>query len=152
METKTCGSCNKIKSITEFYKRSDYDGYASNCKECRKEKSTIWKMLNPLKNLEYVRKYNKTHPEVKSKQKDKRRSDRLIVLEHYGGCCACCGESRFEFLAIDHIEGNGNKHRKETTSHMARWIVKNNFPNGFRILCHNCNQALGVYGYCPHSK
>jgi len=24
------------------------------------------------------------------------------------------------------------------------------YPTGFRVLCHNCNQAIGLYGYCPH--
>jgi hypothetical protein len=22
---------------------------------------------------------------------------------------------------------------------------------GYRVLCQNCNAALGLYGYCPHS-
>ena len=30
------------------------------------------------------------------------------------------------------------------------WIKKNNFPKGFQILCHNCNQTKGYYGKCPH--
>ena len=21
---------------------------------------------------------------------------------------------------------------------------------GYRVLCHNCNTSLGLYGYCPH--
>ena len=32
------------------------------------------------------------------------------------------------------------------------WIIKNNFPEGFKILCHNCNNAKGFYGKCPHQK
>ena len=30
--------------------------------------------------------------------------------------------------------------------------IKNNFPKGFQILCHNCNIAKGHYGKCPHEK
>ncbi len=30
------------------------------------------------------------------------------------------------------------------------WLYRNNWPDGFRILYHNCNQSLGSYGYCPH--
>lgn len=79
------------------------------------------------------------------------KQQRLDCIEHYGGECACCGERSYEFLAIDHIEGDGGKHRREMKiSKMARWIVKNDFPEGFRILCHNCNASLGFYGYCPH--
>jgi hypothetical protein len=29
-------------------------------------------------------------------------------------------------------------------------LIKNNFPDGFQVLCHNCNMSIGLYGYCPH--
>ena len=34
------------------------------------------------------------------------------------------------------------------------WIVKNNFPKGFQILCHNCNLAKGYSknNKCPHER
>ena len=37
-------------------------------------------------------------------------------------------------------------------STLHKWIKDNNFPDGFQILCHNCNQAKGYYGICPHEK
>lgn len=77
------------------------------------------------------------------------------VMDKYGGVCACCGESRIEFLAIDHINGGGGKHRRETGgggSNFYRWLRNNNFPEGFRVLCHNCNQAIGHFGHCPHER
>lgn len=66
--------------------------------------------------------------------------------------CTCCGESRIEFLCMDHIHGDGNKHRKETpeANRLAYWLKRNGFPEGFRVLCHNCNHSLGNFGYCPH--
>jgi hypothetical protein len=54
-------------------------------------------------------------------------------------------------LAIDHIKGGGSKHRKEVR-HLYSWLRREGFPSGFRILCHNCNLARGVYGYCPHER
>lgn len=86
--------------------------------------------------------------------RDYQRAARLKVIEHYGGICACCGESNHCFLAIDHIKGNGNKHRKQIgTNNIAIWIIKNNFPEDmFQILCHNCNMAKQFYGKCPHKK
>jgi hypothetical protein len=70
--------------------------------------------------------------------------------------CACCKESHFEFLSLDHINGGGNKHRRELGSNsvydLYRYLIKNNFPPGFQILCHNCNLAKGFYGYCPHKS
>lgn len=79
---------------------------------------------------------------------------RAAILDHYGRACACCGEAHTEFLALDHINGGGNEHRATTGtrggSAFYRWIAKNGFPDGYRILCHNCNMARGLYGYCPH--
>jgi len=37
-------------------------------------------------------------------------------------------------------------------SNFYRWLKQNNFPEGFRVLCINCNFSLGIYGYCPHEK
>ena len=35
---------------------------------------------------------------------------------------------------------------------LSVWMIKNNFPKGFQVLCHNCNLAKGFYGKCPHEK
>ena len=32
------------------------------------------------------------------------------------------------------------------------WLKKNNFPDGFRVLCMNCNWAKSAFGICPHKK
>ena len=83
---------------------------------------------------------------------------KLMVLSHYSKdipTCECCGEKNIEFLTVDHINGGGNQHRKEVAKRgkeMYRWIVDNNFPEMFRVLCLNCNFSLGHYGYCPHSQ
>lgn len=61
---------------------------------------------NPKEAKEKQRKYNKKYCAKK----------RSIILNHYGGVppkCACCGENHVEFLSVDHINGGGNKHRKE---------------------------------------
>lgn len=104
---------------------------------------------------EYGAKWRKM-PHTKSLQDQERARLRQEVLEHYGGKCACCGESENEFLAIDHINGGGNKQRKELKRAAGiafyRWLRMNEYPDGYRVLCHNCNCARGYYGYCPHEK
>jgi hypothetical protein len=85
------------------------------------------------------------------------KKNRLIVrrrvLDHYGGICACCGESAYEFLAFDHINGGGVQHRKQIKSKdLYIWLYSNNYPTGFQVLCHNCNNAKGFYGRCPHQS
>jgi hypothetical protein len=79
------------------------------------------------------------------------------VFAHYGKQCACCGIAIFEFLSLDHIDGGGCKHRKSLGgdgrgSRFYRWIVKNNYPEGYQTLCYNCNCARGFFGYCPHKE
>jgi hypothetical protein len=99
-----------------------------------------------------------TDPEVLRamwRRKEIRR--RLLVLRVYSDgepACSCCGETRLEFLAIDHIDGGGNLHRKKVGGggHFYQHLVNEGFPPGYRVLCHNCNLSLGYYGYCPHQE
>jgi hypothetical protein len=77
---------------------------------------------------------------------------RRRVLDKYGGRCKCCGESTYEFLAFDHINGGGVQHRKTIGKDLYIWLHKNKYPEGFQVLCHNCNNAKGFYGQCPHIK
>lgn len=80
---------------------------------------------------------------------------RRTILSAYGGKCSCCGEEREEFLALDHVNGGGSKQRKNgfsTSGSIYRYAIRMGFPPTFRLLCHNCNSALGWYGYCPHEK
>ena len=70
------------------------------------------------------------------------------VIEHYGGTCACCGEDWIGFLCLDHIDGGGTQHRaeilKETgNKSLHHWLKRHNFPEGFQVLCANCNMAKG---------
>lgn len=82
----------------------------------------------------------------------------MKVIEHYGGSppsCECCDEMEYFFLSIDHIQGRKNYPRpggRQYGKALYRWIVKNNFPDGFRILCYNCNCAMGFFGFCPHRE
>lgn len=81
---------------------------------------------------------------------------RIEVLEHYSGSpprcqCSGCDVTELKFLAMDHIDGGGAAHRRETKhASIYLWLKRNNFPVGFQVLCHNCNNAKGFYGRCPH--
>lgn len=81
--------------------------------------------------------------------KDKARAEALAA---YGNRCACCGETHPVFLAIDHVDGNGSAHRKEV-GHAASfwaWLRREGYPEGFQVLCFNCNWAKWRGG-CPHA-
>lgn len=94
---------------------------------------------------------NRENLRIKGRKRIKELRESIIA--YYGGKCVCCGETQFEFLAIDHVNGGGSQHRKNIKeSSVCYWIKKNNYPEGFQILCHNCNMAKGFYGHCPHEQ
>ena len=111
-------------------------------------------------------------PITLARRKTIRDEMRLEVLQYYSKrlsksnipCCRCCGEnSNIGFLAVDHIAGKKEMDSEPELVELGyssskkievlwSWIIKNNFPKGFQILCHNCNLAKGFYGKCPHQK
>jgi len=117
------------------------------------------------KRKEHNQKY-KNRPGEKARVKIYRDTMRVKVLQYYSkhlsksniSCCNCCGENSYiEFLAVDHIAGRHQMDSepelvklgyssKMQSSVLLKWIIDNNFPKGFQILCHNCNLAKG------HSK
>jgi len=132
-----CLNCQKI--FHESYCQKGRQKYCSIV--CRNK---TWRRINANNMTEIKRTYHKTYSQRL----------RIRVLNHYGGLppkCACCGESQIEFLCIDHIHGGGIKYRREAKGgHFYQWLKNNNFPEGYQVLCHNCNMAKGFYGYCPH--
>lgn len=99
-------------------------------------------------------KQQKAHHALISRLRNRRL--KIAAIQHYGNQCACCGEQTLEFLAIDHLNSGGNKHRQKIGCvggvSFYRWLKNHNWPSGFRVLCHNCNMAIGMYGFCPHSR
>jgi len=77
-------------------------------------------------------------------------------IKHYSKgkmTCSCCNESNVGFLAIDHIENNGSQHkRKIKKSKIFKWLSDNKFPQGYKVLCFNCNSGrnLTENKICPH--
>lgn len=88
-------------------------------------------------------------------QSDELPENRRKVLAHYSKGsfrCECCLEANLSFLSIDHIDRTGASHRKKIkTTQFYSWLIKNNYPVGFRVLCRNCNQGREFRkGKCPH--
>lgn len=83
----------------------------------------------------------------------KRNRDQLI--EAYGGKCACpkCPETNTAFLTLEHVNGDGRKHRAERGSHTYADLRRRGYPkDGYTLLCWNCN-AMTRYGRtCPHEE
>jgi hypothetical protein len=140
-KSKFCKGCHVEKSADEFsviHRRDGAQWLSYRCRPCT---------------VHYERLRTKT-PSYRARHKRYRRNSRQRALTHYsngGSNCACCGESRYEFLALDHIHGKGQQQRNSTgTKNLDRWARINGWPAIFRVLCHNCNLARGFYGHCPH--
>lgn len=102
------------------------------------------------------RSHAKTRQRINEQKRAKYRLDREKVIAHYGGRCACCAEAQFEFLAVDHVVDRYTDRKNRVGGDregqpLILWIIKHNFPEGFQILCHNCNTAKSFYGVCPHT-
>lgn len=84
----------------------------------------------------------------------RRAKARQAVMDHYGAVCVCCGETIEKFLTIDHVNDDGAqeaRHRKNSS--LAEDVVKQGFPETYRILCLNCNRGRWLNGgVCPHEE
>jgi len=82
----------------------------------------------------------------KSKSGINARKRRIKCINHYGGKCISCGENNWAFLEFDHINDDGNKHRKIIKGKsIVSWLIHNNFPDMIQLLCCNCNKTKGLY-------
>lgn len=129
-------------------------GRQTMCKSCAKEA-----------HKEYCKQYNLTYDYKPTKQQQqqwyyKRKQSgkdaeykksyaekyKTLVLNHYcnnNPQCICCGQKQREFLTVDHIHGNGAEHRKQIHGNIYVWLVKHNYPEGYQIMCINCNVCKG---------
>ena len=160
----------KIKAVNAAWQARHVD--------YRKKYTREWQKKNP----NYTREYMKARregligpfvpedgPEWQQKNREdflndkrestnrRRRELSLEALQHYSESdtpkCYCCGETIPMLLSLDHINGGGNKHRKEVGSHAYVWAKKNGWPPIFRVACHSCNMGAHLNGgTCPHQS
>lgn len=65
------------------------------------------------------------------------------VLTDGEGTCRWCGQGDIDVLCVDHIDNSGAEHRRRTKwatgAGMYLWLIRNGYPEGYQILCFNCN-------------
>ena len=147
---KVCRKCGCILTDRNWNKF-----YSNICINCKKIQRKLWEEKNPnyghewnIKNRDRVKATHKVwrsnHPNyLNMKNRQYRKRDRLIILKHYSPDLVCqrCGFSDIRALSIDHINGGGGKHMRDNRiegSGFYRWIIRNNFPKEFQVLCMNC--------------
>jgi hypothetical protein len=170
--TKRCKTCGQVKPVTDFYRGDGYpDGYRTRCKACFLEEGRKRRLENYDKTLERERQWREDNREVireRSRQWARDNMDQQVeyqrqytaelktqVLAHYGKVCKCCGCDDFDYLTVDHIDGNGGEHRVELFGNNKAagrvfylWLIRNGFPDGYQTLCKSCNYSKGKTPQC----
>ncbi len=136
-----CADCGvRLSKKNAVHRRPPRRGLLSYCRTCSNARADAARKRDPEAHRERSRRY--------------RLKLKTQVIQAYGGKCACCGETEPMFLAIDHVNGGGTKHRKTagltSPTQLRNLIIKEGFPKTYRLLCHNCNSAMGWFGRCPH--
>ena len=165
---RTCTACKETKPIAEFVPRC-VSGFAklsaekkadplwavhTRCKSCYNKYHVKWRSTR----MEEYRIAAKAryHERIKAmgpeelvafrKECVETKKVRYYELKEkvysaYGHVCACCGEIQSEFLTLDHVNNDGNAHRKQIGSqgeNFLKWIIANDYPGAIQVLCWNC--------------
>jgi|SRR5688572_27083185 len=139
------------------YGRKAHQKAKENPKPCATEGCE--KNAAPRRKLCYTcrsREWRKKNPSYgKSYGAKRAREIKAEAVAAYGGECRCCGETELAFLSLDHVNGDGKKHRQEIFGQkggsMWAWAKRNEYPSSLRLLCFNCNFAEH-WGGCPHRQ
>ena len=173
---RKCKKCGTEKPPEQFGTTGSDGQYRLNvCKTCVANRLKAWAKKNAKKRDAYRQRYYADNRvkimarvrEWEAANPERRRANArefYYRLQHeciaaYGGYqCACCGETEPMFLSIDHVNDDGAEHRKLLGGNSAgvklyQWLKAKGYPEGFQVLCLNCN--FGRYrngGVCPHKQ
>jgi len=162
---KTCYRCKRELLEDQFGKnKSKPGGLADECKICKSELCKEYQSRNKdeikikkhkyyLENKEqisektsqYAKDHREWHNAKGAKAKNKLKSEVFAVYSCGDPKCKSCNETDIGVLTIDHITGNGSDHRREIFGNSKRcgypfyqWLKRNSYPEGFQVLCYNC--------------
>jgi hypothetical protein len=94
---------------------------------------------------------------IKLKKHYDRIKEKIIAFYIYSNGnmqCLLCGNSEFICLGLDHI-GGGTQHRKliaKANYNIYNLLRQQNFPDGYRLLCQNCNFTTYLDGLIIRHK
>ena len=115
-------------------------------KQNKETRQSLWVAKNRKRYNEYQRQWRKKNPEkvreIKKKCKG-RDPERHRELE---------SKYRKQRRLTALIKYSCNPPKCEYGTGIYQWLKNNSYPKGFRVLCYNCNNSYGHYGYCPHKN
>ncbi len=145
-----------------------YEQLGGNTKEYRAYANRMYRLAHPELRKKWIAKKavryqvdEKFRQSLRDAHRKHIQKTKLLVFTHYSESppkCACCGIRGLDFLTLDHINNDGAKQRLQTLGaknmggmHTYSWLKKRGFPQGFQVLCWNCNAAKHINkGTCPH--
>lgn len=161
---RRCGGCKNVLGL-EAFSPSILRRRSGPCKSCAAKKSATWRARFPERMKEQSRasyeRYKRDRPGYWSanglKNAHRLRESAFALL---GDRCRCCGKmdricERGHFCQIDHINNNGNQHRKRLKGYVSRLYreILSNGTDGFQLLCPDCNWLKKINrGICPHEE
>lgn len=139
---------HKALGLCIFCKNKAAEGYTS-CLSCLERHRKNQRSENKVKKLARNNTYRGSHKaSLQQSRKLENLYTKIEVLTHYGNgklSCVKCGFDDIRVLSIDHINGDGAKHRRLILgasrtggSQLYHWLKKNNYPQGYQTLCMNC--------------
>jgi hypothetical protein len=118
------------------------------CIKCEAKRRKTWRKNNPEIIKLAKRRSRMSLPVAERERKRARDTGKLLkqtVISHYSDGkneCHLCKFNDIRALTIDHICGGGRKHLKSLGIlggwGFYKWLIKNNYPEGFQVLCMNC--------------
>ena len=139
-------------------------------REYGRKHARTWRPKNRDKIRMYWQKYYYTNQDkVVARKKIQRREreathqvrirkyhrEKIEILKKYSGqipCCNCCGETKYEFLTLDHIIPKKNAKEITGTNLYSKLRKIKAQRNIYQVLCYNCNMGKRVNEFCPHKK
>lgn len=125
------------------------------CDECKKkqrDRMQARRLADPIGTRAVEAKWRLDNPQAfrdsEKRSRDKLRND---ILTAYGSCCVCCGQDYSAYLEIDHINNDGNAHRRNAGGirNVYRDLRNRNYPPIVQLLCANCHTAKTRGASCP---
>ena len=152
-KNRLCNICNTLYVPTSSSQKYCMDCRDGEYKRKNNKRTRQWYQEHRDEARKYrLDYYQRNKIKFQKLEKEYCRKRKIKVFEAYGGSqCSICNTNDFEVLTVDHIKGGGTKHRRSFKSYdgqaIYRWIIKNKFPVGFRVLCRNCNWKEHLKSY-----
>jgi hypothetical protein len=148
-------------SNAKWRKANPEKAHASTNRWMQKNKERV----RAVQSIWYAKNKEKEKVKYMQRREEKKLIDKKTKLEcfraygEFNPKCACCGESQYKFLSIDHVNNDGHLDKKTDRKRrrggigLYRYLRKRGFPDKdrYQVLCMNCNHGKMLNnGICPH--